>query len=77
MDIDECTLQEWVVNNNSSMSANKLIGGSFSSSEDKVTTSSVYYISDDLEDMQDASFGLRTVFDAEIFLQIWRDCVNQ
>ena len=69
-------LQEWVVNNNSSLSDyNKLIGGSFESTNFKVTTKSVYYYNSNSTGL--ASFGLRTVFDAEIFLPIWRDCVEQ
>ena len=68
-------LQEWVVNNNSSISANKLIGGYFSSTYDEVTTTSVYYSFSN--STAHASYGLRTVFDAEEFLEIWRDCVDQ
>ncbi|MBC8307925.1 MAG: SUMF1/EgtB/PvdO family nonheme iron enzyme [Pelagibacterales bacterium] len=68
-------LQEWVVNNNSSISANKLIGGYFSSTYDEVTTTSVYYSFSDTT--MHSSYGLRTLFDAEEFLEIWRDCVDQ
>jgi len=71
-------LQEWVVNSNSSSSNKdyfKLIGGHFLSTHDEVKTTSVYYSFSDLTAHD--SYGLRTVFDAEQFLGIWRDCVDQ
>lgn len=67
-------LQEWVVNNNSSISANKLIGGYYSSTHDEVTTKSVHY--NYSNSTIHLSYGLRTVFDAKQFLEIWRDCVD-
>jgi hypothetical protein len=71
-------LQEWVVNINSSSPNEdhfKLIGGHFSSTHDEVKTTSVYYSFSDLTAHD--SYGLRTIFDAEEFLEIWRNCVDQ
>mgnify|MGYP000103105682 CR=1 FL=1 len=53
----------------------KLIGGSFLSTNNEVTTKSVYYYHSN--STAHASYGLRTVFDAEQFLEIWRNCVDQ
>ena len=48
--------------------------GHFSSTYDEVKTTSVYYSFSN--STVHASYGLRTVFDAEQFLGIWRDCVD-
>ena len=56
------------------MSANKLIGGYFSSTYDEVTTKSVYYSFSN--SIAHTSYGLRTAFDAEQLLEVWRDCVD-
>ena len=67
-------LQEWVLNNNSSMNTNKLMGGYFLSTFDEITTKSVFYFQSNSAEHQ--SFGFRTVFDADEFLEIWKDCVD-
>ena len=68
-------LREWVVNNNSSMNTNKLIGGSFLSTFDEITTKSVFYFPSNSAEHH--SFGFRTVFDADEFLEIWRVCAER
>ena len=67
-------LQEWVVNNKSSTEYSKLIGGFYLSTSGQIKTTSVYYFS--LAEEGDIAFGLRTVFDANVFLDIWRECVT-
>jgi len=69
-------LQEWVANSNSSTEYLKLIGGSWKSTSDEIKTTSVYYLFNDYNEVGDVSFGLRTVFDAVDFLEIWRNCVD-
>ena len=67
-------LQEWVVNNNSSRDAYKLMGGYYLSTLDQITTKSVDYFQ--YNSLSDDAFGLRTAFYANEFLEIWRDCVD-
>ena len=65
-------MQEWVVSTYTGN--NKLMGGSYLSSNDAVTSKSVFYVQE--ETTVDPTFGLRTVFNAENFLSDWKTCIE-